>query len=89
MAYYKAVVGEANKQFEKMWEFDKLWVDLLGVAHDLDKTKHNTVKTDEINSFVANTFKERMEVSTCAAFLTTKHLTNQRGLEAIMHSSQR
>lgn len=85
--YFKAAVNECNKQFGAIWVFDPEWVDLLGVAADLDKANENEESTTKIIDTAMNYFMENKTLDECAMVLKGYHMLNQRQLENIMRQS--
>lgn len=85
--YYEAAVKECNKQFAQTWPFDPDWVDLLGVAHDLDQVNGNTGKMQEIQDTIMKSFFDSDNIDKCVSSLLILHLSNQRQLEDYMRHS--
>lgn len=79
--YFEAAVKECNEQFGKTWPFDPDWVDLLGVAHDLDQANGNAERMEQVQDTVMKCFYDGDNVEKCVAHLMILHLTNQRQLE--------
>ena len=85
---YKAeVIEAANKQFGETWPYDPQWVDVVGVARDLDAANGNNDRMGELQKTIQDSFHQRKPAKLTASLVVLQHLENQQNMEDLLRKS--